>query len=332
MQDEWIQMRTNLARDLDVLKIARILDLDEYGVVGRLHAFWSWADEQTSNGNAPSVTNVWIDRYINTPGFADALVEVGWLIVREDGIEIPDFDAYMSHSAKKRALTRKRVARHRNHKRYKSNAPSVTLSVTEALPEVEVEVDQDQDQDLKPPIIGLEASTREGQPSTDEGKADDVGEADSSGPKPLNPNAEPQAPRLDPGTGPLARRIEEDLGLPMSVTGIHQRHLDLARKELDDEEIVVMVSDKAPEIRGASNPWSFMVGLREPGGVLFKNIKRLKAQGSAPARDGPRTRSYERPACPNCGRRDVKRDGETEAGQKRWFCNQCRVWYRDLNG
>ena len=124
MAGDWIKMRTDLARDPAVVGIAADTGLDEFAVVGRLHAIWSWADEQTENGNAVSVTETWIDRYISCAGFARSMQKHHWLDISEGGIAIPNFSRHNGKSAKTRALTRKRVGEHRN-----------AVSVTVALPE-----------------------------------------------------------------------------------------------------------------------------------------------------------------------------------------------------
>jgi len=123
MAGDWIKMRCDLADDPAVVGIAGALDIEEDLVVGKLHRLWAWANRQTEDGNAPHVTLSWLDRYISVTGFADAMVNVGWLVVTEGGILIPDFDKHNSKSAKKRAITARRVAKHRVPK---CNADSVT--------------------------------------------------------------------------------------------------------------------------------------------------------------------------------------------------------------
>jgi hypothetical protein len=60
---------------------------------------------------------------------------VGWLEVDGDGIHVPHFERYLSEGAKKRALASSRQAKHKAKRTRKSNASSVTPSVTSALPE-----------------------------------------------------------------------------------------------------------------------------------------------------------------------------------------------------
>jgi predicted DNA-binding WGR domain protein len=64
-----------------------------------------WCDDQLSSCHAPSVTNVTLDHVIGHAGFAESLVKVGWLRVRNGSLEVPNFDRHMSESAKKRALS-----------------------------------------------------------------------------------------------------------------------------------------------------------------------------------------------------------------------------------
>ncbi len=124
----WIKMRHGLAEDPAVIHVSIALDLDEYGVLGRLYKFWCWADEHTYEGNAPSVTGAWIDRYVGADGFAAAMVKAGWLDLTADGMHIPNFDRHNTETAKARALTSKRVARFRN-------SSGVTPTLPVALPD-----------------------------------------------------------------------------------------------------------------------------------------------------------------------------------------------------
>ncbi len=130
MAGDWIKMRCNLLDDPAVLAISAAVGLDEYAVTGRLLKLWSWADQQTTDGNARGVTNVtarvWLDRYLSCPGLADALVAVGWLEIDESGMRIPNFDRHNGKSGKQRAVTSKRVKKHREQ----CNAETVTQIVT----------------------------------------------------------------------------------------------------------------------------------------------------------------------------------------------------------
>jgi hypothetical protein len=114
MAGDWIKMRVNLREDPAVISISEKLKLEIDAVVGKLHHFWSWADQQTENGNAHSVTYEWVDRYLSVTGFAQVMHDEGWLEHSGDGISIPNFDRHNGKCAKSRALTRERVKRFRN--------------------------------------------------------------------------------------------------------------------------------------------------------------------------------------------------------------------------
>lgn len=134
MAGDWIKMRVDLADDPAVIGIAATTALDEDTVVGKLHRLWAWADQQTIDGNAVSVTKSWVDRYLRADGFAEAMTAAGWLETDSRGIHFPRFERHNGESGKRRALTAKRVAR---HKAEKGNAKGNARSVTTALPREE---------------------------------------------------------------------------------------------------------------------------------------------------------------------------------------------------
>ncbi len=128
----WLPMRLDLADDPVVLALAARCEdvVDEDHAVGKLHRLWSWANQQTPDGNARSVTFVWLDRYVCAPGFGQVLLEEGWLEELEGGgYRIPNFERWNSKSAKKRLQTALRVAEHR-----KSNADGNGADVTDETP------------------------------------------------------------------------------------------------------------------------------------------------------------------------------------------------------
>jgi hypothetical protein len=124
MACDWIPLRIDLIEDPAVISIAAALSMDEFAVVGRLHHLWGWANRQLENGNATGVTELWIDRYVSATGFAQAMLNAGWLHQRNGGVEFPKFDRWNSQGAKRRILTSRRVSNFRNG-----------TSVTKALPE-----------------------------------------------------------------------------------------------------------------------------------------------------------------------------------------------------
>lgn len=122
MAGEWIPMRIDLADDPAVIEIAAELSLDEYAVVGRLHRLWVWANRHLVSGRTASVTGAWVDRFLGTPGFANAMQKAGWLKLRDDSIVFPNFDRWNSQGAKLRLLASQRKRKERSQKCHDENA------------------------------------------------------------------------------------------------------------------------------------------------------------------------------------------------------------------
>lgn len=102
MAGDWIPIRCNIHDDPAVIAIAAATGLDEYAVVGRMVKLWAWANQHTTDGNAPGVAEVWIDRYVSMPGFAAAMLSTGWLGTGEGVLTFPRFDRWNSEGAKRR--------------------------------------------------------------------------------------------------------------------------------------------------------------------------------------------------------------------------------------
>ena len=128
MAGDWIKMRTNLDTDWRVIEMAGHLGIPELHVVGCLWKLWTWADQHTLDGNAIRVTDVTLDRFTGVTGFAHALRKVGWLEGQDSALSFPRFAEHNGQTAKNRAETNKRVARHRN-------ANTVTNVTPKPLPE-----------------------------------------------------------------------------------------------------------------------------------------------------------------------------------------------------
>lgn len=114
MASDWIKMRVDLARSPEVKGIARRTGLSRFEVVGRLHAVWSWADQHLRNGNAAGVTPADLDDEAELVGFAQAMADEHWLKILSTGLAFPKFDKHNGKPAKVRALTGRRVKRHRD--------------------------------------------------------------------------------------------------------------------------------------------------------------------------------------------------------------------------
>ena len=115
MAGDWIKVQQSTPDKPEVFRLAAELKIAPEHVVGCLVRLWVWADQQSIDGNALSVTNVTLDRIACNAGFAQALTNVGWLVVNSDGTcTLPNFERHNGDSAKKRATTQKRVKNHRD--------------------------------------------------------------------------------------------------------------------------------------------------------------------------------------------------------------------------
>lgn len=151
MAGDWLKFEMSTFEKPEVIGMADRLGMHETQVVGCLLLVWAWFDQQTADGNAPSVSPAFVDRKTGVTGFADAMQRAGWLEVTDDGLSMPAFDTHNGKSAKKRALTARRVA---EHKRKKANA-KVTPS---ALPREE----KRRDNPPNPPKGGTGARSKRG--------------------------------------------------------------------------------------------------------------------------------------------------------------------------
>jgi len=124
MSGDWMKIEISLPDKPEVWEIAQILNLDPDAVVGKLIRVWRWFDQHSTDGNAPAVTELLLKREIGVTGFTEAMETVGWFKHTKAGVTMPMFDRHNTKSAKNRALTKRRVDKHRN-----------ASNVTTALPE-----------------------------------------------------------------------------------------------------------------------------------------------------------------------------------------------------
>jgi hypothetical protein len=158
----WIKFEKDLLTDPRVLRIAKSLErrwiqfdgppngLEQYDpcnavalpavtlVCGALVRMWCLADTHIDENDVLPLGKSDLDDVLGLPGFCD-LLPLDWLILIDDShVKLPGFHEHNGTEAKKKAVTQKRVERHRNR-----NAAPLQGGNGRALP------DQDQDQDLK---------------------------------------------------------------------------------------------------------------------------------------------------------------------------------------
>lgn len=124
MAGDWIKMRSNLWDDPRVARLCDATDEGEAAVIGALYWLWSAGDQHTTDGFMPGLSLRQIDRKTGIAGIGSALADIGWIELVDDGVIIVRFGEHNGSSAKKRAMTARRVANHKD--RNKGNAGDVT--------------------------------------------------------------------------------------------------------------------------------------------------------------------------------------------------------------
>ena len=109
MAGDWIKMRLDLQSHPKIVRILSATKSDKFRVIGGLHAVWAVFDTHSIDGRLDGYTPEALDHIIGWPGFAAAVIAVGWLEV--DGLEtliLPEFDEHNGKSGKRRAEDQKR--------------------------------------------------------------------------------------------------------------------------------------------------------------------------------------------------------------------------------
>lgn len=143
MAGDWIKFEVSTLDKQEVSLLADMLGIDHDAVIGKLLRVWAWADQNVtiesngeSNGDSVtvSVTTSFLDRLTFCPGFSKALESVGWLVIGDRQVVLPNFARHNGKTAKERGLAAKRAAKFKDKGNDKSNGGSVTSSVTSELP------------------------------------------------------------------------------------------------------------------------------------------------------------------------------------------------------
>lgn len=120
MLGDWIALRIDL---WDCPQVVRILsafcphDVHDKSqmvrtksqVIGALYRIWSLFDSQSTDGKLTGYSKEYLDSEVGMVGFSAAMEECGWLVVESPQILImPEFNKWLSKSAKKRLKDRER--------------------------------------------------------------------------------------------------------------------------------------------------------------------------------------------------------------------------------
>jgi len=110
----WIKIESCTPDKPEIFAMADRLGISPENVLGGLVRFWVWADQQSVDGYAISVTKTILDRITSVHGMGDAMIHAGWLDDNDGVLSLPNFDRHNGKSAKARALAAKRMEKHRS--------------------------------------------------------------------------------------------------------------------------------------------------------------------------------------------------------------------------
>lgn len=188
MAGDWLKFEKDTLDKPEVFAIAEALGIDPDAVIGKLMRVWSWFDSHTVDGNAARVTSSLLDRVAGVPGFIAAMAIEGWATVDAAGVSLPHFDRHNGETAKQRALTAKRVQKHKS----KGNEAGNADGVTGALPREEKRREDSKEQKATGQQAGHDAEPRDELPQ-------DIAKPDAPAPVDEAPAAE--TPKRITGTG-----------------------------------------------------------------------------------------------------------------------------------
>lgn len=109
----WIKLEHCTPDKPEISIIAESLKIDPDCVVGKLFRIWAWADLNSVDGTAVSVTESFLDRLAHKKGFAAGMRLAGWLEGADGALLFPGFDRHNGETAKARAASNRRMVKSR---------------------------------------------------------------------------------------------------------------------------------------------------------------------------------------------------------------------------
>lgn len=113
---DWLKVEVDTPDKPECLALAALLKVAPAEAFGRCFLAWRWAQAHTVDGVIRGVTAELLDSIAGLPGFAQALAEVGWLRLRFNRLEFPNFCRHMGNGAKARALAGRRKQAERSRR------------------------------------------------------------------------------------------------------------------------------------------------------------------------------------------------------------------------
>lgn len=105
----WIKIEHDLTTSPKFVTLALRSRYAPVTVLGACVTLWMLADRHAVDDRLKGMTLEGVDALVNLPGFAQAMVDVGWLKVHEGCLEVVDYQRHNGSTAKARALTSKRM-------------------------------------------------------------------------------------------------------------------------------------------------------------------------------------------------------------------------------
>lgn len=130
MAGDWIKMRIDLQTHPKVFRMVSALKADRLRIIGGLHIAWSIFDTHCDDGVLVGYTVDAMDAVVGWPGFTQAMIDVEWAGIQDDGsLVMPRFEEHNGASAKRRANDNERK---RNDRKAK-NVRNVSASDADSL-------------------------------------------------------------------------------------------------------------------------------------------------------------------------------------------------------
>lgn len=148
----WQQLDCNLKRHPKTLAIVVATGMTVKDVVATLADFWGWVNDLIPEPLIKGVTPAILAEVFDAPESFFVAMCPEWLVIRPDGIEIPEFDHRFSQSAKRRAQRARDAARqaaYRARKKSTSESENVTRDITRDTPVTRHAPSRDEARDVR---------------------------------------------------------------------------------------------------------------------------------------------------------------------------------------
>lgn len=109
----WIKLEHDLLTSPKFITLASRLRHGRVTVLGALATLWMAADRHCIENRLNGMTLEAVDALVEIPGFGQALVEIGWIKVHADSVEVVDYQEHNGATAKSRLLAAKRSKSYR---------------------------------------------------------------------------------------------------------------------------------------------------------------------------------------------------------------------------